>query len=178
MWQVGLDLQRGPGAGPRSHRGGRQLSFCLSSIIHHLLDQDQETCRISMNSFVGTPPKPPLLHGSISSQPLNSKYIMSFSHGSKDRHSKHRQISPSILIASALERGWCWWGGEAAGEREENHDSKLPKFRRLELSSMCSSAAYGKSITSLNLRTKTWQVWCRHNQEQRSGLDYSGPLEF
>lgn len=45
---------------------------------------------------------------------------------------------------------------EAAIEKQENPNYKVPKFLNTYRESMCSSVAYGKSITSLNFKTKTW----------------------
>lgn len=45
---------------------------------------------------------------------------------------------------------------EAAIEKQENPNYKVPKFLNTYCESMCSSVAYGKSITSLNFKTKTW----------------------
>lgn len=45
---------------------------------------------------------------------------------------------------------------EAAIEKQENPNYEVPKFLNTYRESMCSSVAYGKSITSLNFKTKTW----------------------
>ena len=101
-------------------------------------------------------------------------YIMSLPHG-QHRHT-HRHTSTLQPNHSALDKGKKAATGRL--RKSQFQTPQVPKRVTLKYVTTTYSTAYGKSITSLNLKTETWQVWCRNNQEQRFSLDYSGPLEF
>lgn len=90
--------------------------------------------------------------------------------GNTDTHRDTSTLQPNH---SALDKGKKAATGRL--RKSQFQTPQVPKRITLKYVMTQYSTAYGKSITSLNLKTKTWQVWCRNNQEQRFSLDYGGP---